>query len=470
MTPATDRKFSHEASAAPVSVPLVSVVVIDDDADILNLIHEGFEGSNLRVFTATCSEAGLALVQEHRPAAVLVDLRLPGIGGMAVLEAVLEFDPTIAVLVITGDASVDTAVEAMRRGAVDYLQKPFSVEAVKARLLHLLAPAPPPHSGFCGMIGNSPKMRALFADIRRFAGAASTVLIKGATGSGKELVARALHELCVARKGPLVVCNAAAVVESLAESELFGYVRGAFTGAHQDRIGLFEFASGGTLFLDEIGELSPLTQAKLLRVLQTQEVQRVGSPVSRKVDVRVIAASNRDLRHEVSQRRFREDLFYRLAIVELQVPALSERAEDILPLALHFLGEFSRQYQKRIRGLSRAVQRILTRYPWPGNVRELENVIGSACLRADGAMIEVADLPAGFGHAAKAPSGHALMSAGDAKREHARRVLVAVGGNKRRAADILGISRATLYNWFSRSELACDPPEPSAAPLRGSSY
>jgi transcriptional regulator with PAS, ATPase and Fis domain len=303
------------------------------------------------------------------------------------------------------------------------------------------------------MIGRSPQMLEVYSLIQRIACHFRVALVMGETGTGKELVARALHRLSPAATGPLAVCNCSAIVETLFESELFGYVKGAFTGATQDKIGLFEYANGGVLLLDEIGDMPLTTQAKLLRVLQTGELHRVGSPVTRKVDVRVVAATNRDLPALVAAKKFREDLYYRLSMVEIKLPPLSLRKEDLPLLQRHFVMRFRAQFNKPIRGLTRRAQALLAAHTWPGNVRELENVIGHASLMAEGEVIDVGDLPETL-RTPSTPSDSEgpLLTLAELDRQHARRVLERVGGNKVRAAEILGISRATLYRLLAEPE------------------
>jgi transcriptional regulator with PAS, ATPase and Fis domain len=300
---------------------------------------------------------------------------------------------------------------------------------------------------FEGIIGRSPLMLEVFDRLRRVAPHFRSILITGATGTGKELVARALHRRSPAASRAFAVCNCAAVVETIFESELFGYVKGAFTGAVQDKIGLFEYANGGTLLLDEIGDMPLATQAKLLRVLQSQEIQRVGSPAVRKVDVRVVAATHRDLRSLVSARQFRDDLFYRLSMVEIHLPSLNERKEDLPLLERYFLERFAAQYKKPIRGLARRAQALLAHYCWPGNVRELENALGHACMMVQGDLIDVSDLPERLRNFSREerPADNGLVSLEELERRHTMRVLESLRGNKTRAAEILGISRATLY-------------------------
>jgi transcriptional regulator with PAS, ATPase and Fis domain len=290
-------------------------------------------------------------------------------------------------------------------------------------------------------------MLAVFTRIRRVAPHFRTALVTGATGTGKELVATALHRLSPVAAGRFAVVNCSAVVETLFESELFGHVKGAFTGAAQDKVGLFEYANGGTVFLDEIGDMPLETQSKLLRVLENGEIQRVGSPVVRQVNVRVIAATNRSLPEMMAEKRFREDLYYRLSMVEISLPGLRERKEDLPLLARHFIEQFSAQYGKAIRGLTPRAELLLGRYSWPGNVRELKSALGNACMMADGDMIDVRDLPEQLrSRASEEPAEqNELLPLAEMERSYVLRVLESVGGNKVRAAKILGINRATVY-------------------------
>jgi DNA-binding NtrC family response regulator len=307
---------------------------------------------------------------------------------------------------------------------------------------------------FQHMVGRSPRMLEVFARIRRVGPHFRNALITGSTGTGKELVARALHMLSPVALGRFVICNCSALVETLFESELFGHVKGAFTGATQDRVGLFEYANGGCVFLDEIGDMPLVTQSKLLRVLQNQEVQRVGSPVVRKVDVRVIAATNRDLRRQILEKQFREDLFYRLSMIEIRVPDLAERKEDLPLLERHFLERFSNEYGKSVRNISQRAQSVLRRHSWPGNVRELENVIGNACMMTEGDTIDVRNFPDYLQRSESRPgidSGKTLLRLEEMERRYIARVLDQMGRNKAQTARILGISRAKLYDVLRES-------------------
>jgi two-component system response regulator HydG len=296
------------------------------------------------------------------------------------------------------------------------------------------------------MVGRSPRLLELFNKIVRVAPHFGTVLISGASGTGKELVAEALHSLSPARDERFVICNCAALPESLAESQLFGFQRGAFTGALADSVGFFEQANNGTIFLDEIGEMPLNMQAKLLRVLQTHEIQRLGSSDNKRLNIRVVAASNRDLHSEVVQRRFREDLYYRLSAVHLQLPSLTERMEDLPLLQRHFVQKFAEKYGKPIAGITRRAQDLLAQHRWPGNIRELENVIASACLMCEGTVLDVPDFPASFQIKQPTREDSALVPLKDAQKKYALQVLQAVNGNKARAAEILKISRSTLYS------------------------
>ncbi len=359
----------------------------------------------VEILTASDPEDGLDIVRTRHPQIVLTDLVMPNLSGLEVLAKIMEFDPSIEVILMTAHYSSESAVQAIKQGASDYLNKPVSISDLRERVGGMVLQARRrarsqeledemlASAEFEGIVGNSPLMWEMFSRIRRVAPHYRSLLITGETGTGKDLVARAVHALSPAKNGRYVVLNCSAVVETLFESELFGHVRGAFTGASHDKAGLFEHAHGGTLFLDEIGDMPLATQAKLLRVLQNQEVQRVGSLTARKVDVRVVAATNHDLRAAVADKRFREDLFYRLSMVEIHIPPLSERREDLPLLERHFLSRFASQYGKDIRGFTHRAQIVLASHSWPGNVRELENVIGHAAMMCLGDTIDVQDLP-----------------------------------------------------------------------------
>jgi DNA-binding NtrC family response regulator len=369
---------------------------------------------------------------------------------------------------MTGHYSTDSALEAIQKGACDYLTKPISIPDFRLRISRLAAEAMRRHDAsklesevlsthrFEGMVGQSALMRDLFARIRRIAPHFRTALITGATGTGKELVARALYKLSPASNGRFVDFNCSAVVETLFESELFGYVKGAFTGAQSDRMGLYEHASNGVLFLDELGDTPLSMQSKLLRALQNQEIRRVGSPVLHKVNVRVIAATNRDLPRMIAEGKFRDDLFYRLSMVELKVPRLTDRKEDVPLLIRHFLDYFNEQYNKSIRGFTPRAQAVLSRYSWPGNVREVENVLGAACMMSQESIIDIHDLRESLRSPQAPPlaseDGDNVIPLADMERQHARNTLKRMHGNKVKTAEALRISRGTLYRLLEEED------------------
>jgi len=443
------------------------LLAIDDDVKNLEIIRLSLERQGLEILTSNDPEEGFETFLRTRPRIVLLDLVMPKVSGIEILERIVSVDPGVDVVLITAHYSAESAVEAIQKGASDYLTKPIDIDKLRARVNTLLEEAEMRQKTlrldqelidayqFEGIVGRSPLMLEVYARIRRIAPHFRTVLVTGATGTGKELVARALHRLSPVARGPFVVCNCSALVDSLAESELFGYVRGAFTGATQDKVGLFEHADGGIIFLDEIGELAPAVQAKLLRVLQNHQVQRVGSLTPRNLDVRVIAATHRNLKTMVREGEFREDLYYRLAVVEIPLPALARRREDLPLLERYFIEKFSVEYNKPIAGLVRRVQTRLATYPWPGNVRELENVIGNACMMADGNLIDISDLPERLrGPLSEDLAGdETFLSLDELQRRHILRVLEGVGGNKARAAEVLGIARATIYQLLSRMKV-----------------
>lgn len=446
---------------------MMTLLAIDDDPRSLALVAATVEQDGLEVLTCDDPERALDIVRERLPRVVICDLVMPKLNGMQVLHEIIAVDPTIEVILLTGHYSAETAVEAIRDGAYDYLTKPVDPDRLRARVDELVAEGLRVQRAarlddelvethqFHGMIGRSPAMIEVAGRIRRIAPHYRTVLITGATGTGKELAARAIHDFSPVAKGPFAVCNCAALPEALIESELFGYARGAFTGATQDKPGLFEHANNGTLLLDEVGDMPPSAQAKLLRAVQHQELQRLGSPVPKKINVRVIAATHRDLRSMAAEGKFREDLLYRLAMVELHLPPLSERREDLPLLIRHFVSLFSGQYQKKLSGLTRRAEAVLLHHTWPGNIRELEGAIGSAAMLTERPLIDIGDLPPQF-HVRRpgAPQDHSreevLLSLEEAQRRHALRVIQELAGDKVAAAQVLGVSRATLYRIISK--------------------
>ena len=445
---------------------IAKLLAIDDEEQSLRFIQDALSDQGLEIHTANGAEAGLRTFKQLRPQIVLLDLMMPGVRGWEMLDGILAADPGAEVVLMTAHYSTESAVEAIQKGACDYLTKPINLERLRTRISTLLAEAESRRRTleidqelldacqFEGIVGRSPVMLDVFAKIRRVAPHFRNVLVTGSTGTGKELVARALRKLSPSGTGPFAICNCSAIVETLLESELFGYVRGAFTGATRDKVGVFEFANQGLVFLDEIGELPLAAQGKLLRVLQNNEIQRIGSPAPRTVDVRVIAATNRNLRSLVSQGNFREDLYYRLSMVEISLPRLVDRREDMPLLQRHFVEKFASLYNKPVTGITRRAQNRMALYNWPGNIRELENVIGNACMMVEGPVIDISDLPepvrSQWGSLATQDENLAPMH--EMQRRHVLRVLEHVRGNKAQAAEILGISRATVYQLLSQTK------------------
>ncbi len=443
------------------------ICVLDDERDLVDLSTDRLAKLGFPVVGTTDPQEALQKIRLGGCRAVIADFKMPAMDGFAFLEKVLQYDPGIYVILVTGFYTVDSAIDAIKRGAYDYVAKPLDfarltktlddlaelftqrsqVRDLEDRLLENLQ--------FHGIVGRSPAMFEVFDLAKKVARHYSNVLITGPTGSGKELIARALHQMSPVGQQRFAVCNCSALVDTLLESQLFGHIRGSFTGATDTRPGLFEYANGGTVFLDEIGETSLQMQAKLLRVVQNREIQRVGSPEVKQVDVRLIAATNRDLRSEVLAGRFREDLFYRLSTIEIRVPGLAGRAEDIPILIQHFLKKYSKAYGKTFQGLSRRAQIVMLQHDWPGNVRELENVISSAAITASADFIDVTDLPE---HLQKPRRSVAHTDENwrplplDAIREvHIERVLEMCNGNRVRASQILGIGRTSLYRFLKRT-------------------
>jgi DNA-binding NtrC family response regulator len=440
-----------------------TLLLVDDDPGVLTLLSQmgGRAGFDVTPFADPLG--ALDAVRRLPPDVALVDLRLPRMGGLTVLTEIKRTAPSCEVMLMSGYATVETAVEAVRLGARDCLVKPFDVIALQSKLdslrttiaarqVRLPGDTERGQPMFEGMIGRSAAMQALFALIRRVAPHFTTALVTGETGTGKELVARALHRLSRRRDRPFLTVNCSAIVETLFESELFGHARGAFTGAVEARAGLFERAHGGVLFLDEIGELPPNMQAKLLRVLETGEVAKVGSRDTRRVDVHVVAATNRMLDREVREGRFRADLFYRLNAVDLPVPPLRERLEDVPLLARTFIERSAREFNRPVRGLTPAGEAVLLGWHWPGNVRELRNVLERACMLADSDALDASDLRLGPQPATPLPAAAPpqVRRISDLEREEIGRALTETGGNKKEAARRLGLSRRALYRRLDR--------------------
>jgi DNA-binding NtrC family response regulator len=437
------------------------MLLLDDEVNLCRSLSRALQRDDLRVDAFSQPQEAVAALTRTSYAVALVDLLMPGMGGLEFLREVRRLSPDTLVVMMTAYATIQTAVEAMRAGAFDYLQKPFTNEEarqhVERALQHFLLQQENRNLrdqlvsryGMTNIVGVSAGMREVFRVVERVATSSATVLISGESGTGKELIARALHTQSARSGGPFVAINCGAIPAELLESELFGYEKGAFTGAHNGKKGLIEQADGGTLFLDEISELLPRLQVKLLRVLQEREVQRVGADRTIKVDVRVIAATNADLTERIRSGEFRSDLYYRLNVVSLRIPALRERLDDILPLAHHFL----RKHDPggHVSGFDAVAAQVLRRYPWPGNVRELENVIQRTTLLAKGDEITLADLPGELHNGsdftdAPAPGGKSLSAA----REEFERYFILEclrrhHGNVSRAAREAGLHRQNFY-------------------------
>jgi len=441
---------------------MIKVLVVDDEEPFRRLLKRELSRKGFSVEVAADGREALALLRERAFDVILLDIVMPGLDGPATMKQPREDPAAPAIIVLTGRATVETAVEAMKNGAFDYLTKPYKLDelivlvnrahefgslSVKNRLLEqeLVRQETPPD-----FVGRSRQLRQIQALIRKVAPTDSPVLILGESGTGKELVANTLWRASLRREQPLIPLNCATLSENLIESELFGHERGAFTSAVATKHGLVEVADRGTLFLDEIAELPLALQPKLLRFLDTGEYRRVGGTRAQSVDVRVIAATNRDLRGLIAAGRFREDLFYRLNVITLEIPPLRERPEDVPDLARHFLRKYGRKTACAARDFSEQALAALAAYRWPGNVRELENVVERAAILCEGDPIRPEDLAvpaaaaAGAG-GASAAGGAGPLALGDLEREHILRVLRESGGNQSRASQLLGIDRKTLY-------------------------
>ncbi len=435
------------------------LLVVDDVPEILEALQRKLAARGYAVFTAPGAPEAMTFLGETAVDLVITDMKMPRVSGMELIKYVSENLPDTEIMMITGYASVPDAVEAVKTGAEEYLSKPFTdeelfaavkrvLEKLRARRITERLPAGRDFSRY-GLVGESKAMSKVFQEVEKAAASNATALITGESGTDKELVARAIHYAGARAAAPFVPVNCGAVPEELLESELFGHVKGAFTGARETRAGFFQTADGGTIFLDEIGETNLSMQVKLLRVLQDKEIYMVGSRKPQKADVRVIAASNKDLLHLVNKGAFRDDLYYRLAVLTIEIPPLRERGEDILLLTSIFVNKYAEELGKEAPRFSDKVIQVFREYNWPGNVRELENVIQRVVAMTDADVIDVPDLPSLMRH----------KTVGDAKLtrpleeielEYIQNVLASVGGNKTEAAKILGINRKTLTKKLQR--------------------
>jgi two-component system, NtrC family, response regulator HydG len=451
---------------AATAGPPIKVLVIDNDPAHAEAMAESLRSIGFECTVATTGQEGAALLGVGTFEIVITDLKMPEIGGLEILARCKEVQPDAEVILVTGHGTIESAVEAMQRGAFNYLLKPLDLKQLRAvvenaaRSQYLRRANAELHRrlderfGFEGVIGNSPQMLDVVNRLQRIAPTDATVLIQGETGTGKELVAKAIHQNSPRKKRPFVPLNCAALSEHILESELFGHIRGAFTDASSDRQGKFEYANGGTLFLDEVGDMPVPTQIKLLRVLESGEITRVGSNDPVHVDVRIISATNRDLETAIAAGTFREDLYHRLKVVTIRLPTLAERREDIPLLIDYFLKEHTKRHGKAIEGITTAARRRLLAYDWPGNVRQLRNVIESMVVVDFDGVLDIDDLPTELAPSAgeiASPDGqtglHELVgkSLADLEVLFIGETLKVTGGNREEAAEMLGIGERTLY-------------------------
>lgn len=438
------------------------ILVVDDEKNIRTGLQIALEDEGYTVLLAADGNEAWQIISTQHINLLITDLRMPGMGGQELLKRVSSTYPMMPVVILTGHGTIESAVEAMRNGAVDFITKPLNLDrlfllvrrafsnldlyeqntALKKELAELKR-----HSKYDKIIGKSEQMVRLMDTIKQIADASASVLITGDSGVGKELVADALHQLSSRVDGPFIKVSCASFAETLLEDELFGHEKGAFSGAVSARKGRFELAHGGTLFLDEIGELSQSTQVKLLRVLQERQFERLGSEKTITVDVRLVAATNKDLREEVTAGRFREDLYYRLNVIHLEVPPLKERKEDIPLLMAHFLEMYNERNNRKVEGFTTRARAAMLAYDWPGNIRELGNCVESAVVLSSKNMIDLDDLPAAVRVASS--EERVVIPVGTSMEQAEKALILATvasyGGNKSKAAEVLGVARKTLY-------------------------
>lgn len=435
------------------------ILVVDDSPDTLELLQRNLESKGYRVLTALGAVEAIKVLESVPVDLVITDLKMPEVDGLSLVRHIHENYKNTEVMMITGYPSIEGAVEAVKTGAEEYLAKPFTDEELFASVRRVLEklhisrvtekPLQPSSESRHGLIGESKAMLKVLQAIEKAASSLATILITGESGTGKELVARAIHYRSPRASSPFVPINCGGIPESLLESELFGYIKGAFTGAVETRAGFFQTAEGGTIFLDEISETSLTMQVKLLRVLQDKEIFLVGARQPQKVDIRIIAATNKDLLVLVKKDEFREDLYYRLNVITIDIPPLREREEDILLLVKHFSTKFAKEFGKTLPRFSDKALQVLKSYDWPGNVRELENIIQRLIIMTEGDSIGIPDLPSLMRFSAlRGVSPNRTLA--EVEAEHIRIVLASVDGNKTQAAKILGITRKTLRDKLSK--------------------
>ncbi|WP_417881782.1 sigma-54-dependent transcriptional regulator [Xanthomarina gelatinilytica] len=429
-----------------------NILLVDDDVHILELLQRHLQALNYHTYKAISVKEAIEILKDKSIDLLITDLKMPGVDGLELVKYVSEHYPDIPKLVVTGYPSIDGALEAMKSGVMDYLTKPFTKEELKKAVEKSLALKPKKQKqtqkettsvAYGELIGNSEAINKVTEVIERVKNNKATVFISGESGTGKELVARSIHYMGQFARAPFIAVNCGAIPENLLEAELFGYTKGAFTGANENRNGFFQAANKGTLFLDEIGNASMATQLRLLRVLQEKEVTRVGSQKTEKVDVRVIAATNIDLKELIEKGKFREDLYYRLTVVQITVPPLRERTQDIKLLTEKFLLKYGVEYKDRLISITPEALSVLERYSWPGNIRELENVLQQAVIMCD-KQVEIKDLPEHLKYQINFSENETQLPLREVEKQHILKVLAATNNNKTQAAKILQIDRKTL--------------------------
>jgi two-component system response regulator HydG len=468
---------SHDSTTNGAPDPPYRALIIDNEPDHAEIVAESLERVDFQTRVATSGRDGAEAVEQAAFDVVLTDLVMNDVDGLGILQRSKDVQPETEVILFTGHGTIASAVEAMQKGAFNYLLKPLDLgqlrataqraaESCRLRRANLeLRRRLDEKFGFEGVIGDSPQMRDVLERLKRIAPTGASVLIQGATGTGKELVAQAIHQNSPRKNRPFVALNCAALSENILESELFGHVKGAFTDASSDRVGKFEYADGGTMFLDEVGDMPMATQIKLLRVIESGEITRVGSNDPIRVSVRILSATNRNLEQSIEEGTFRQDLYHRLKVVTIRLPSLSERIEDLPILIDYFIKQFSKEHGKRIKGMTPAVRRRLAAFDWPGNVRQLRNVVESMVVVDYDELLDMDDLPEELAPAAdESPDDQAPSPAASLRRlvgqplEEVEKLFIAetlrmTGGNREEAAQMLGIGQRTLYRKIKQYEL-----------------